>query len=142
MALEEYQISGERHYFEKSPENWVEIKAAGFTADSRRQKFLNENSRVIHHPNGSREFVDNFTTAELQTLELFLSFGGSNITHEDAPLFDEKCSKSLKLFTGALGHMPPPAILEWWRRVREVNPHWAPAWASVEEDEEGNSDAE
>lgn len=142
MALEEYQIRGDRLYFEKSPENWIEIKAAGFPQDARRQKFLSEHSRAIHHANGSREFIDSFTTAELQTLELFLTFGGSNITHEDAPLFDEKCAKSLKLFTAALAHMPPPAITEWWVRVREINPHWAPAWVSEEEDEEGNFDEE
>ena len=142
MALEEYQISGEQHFFEKSPDNWVQIKPADFSADSRRQKFLNENSRAIYHADRSREFIDNFTTAEIQALELFLTFGGSNITHEGAPLFDDKASKSLKLFTEALGHMPPPAILEWWKRVREINPHWAPSWASAKEDEEGNSDEE
>ena len=36
MALEEYQISGDRLYFEKSPDNWIDIKAAGFPPPKRK----------------------------------------------------------------------------------------------------------
>jgi hypothetical protein len=123
-----YALATPKEYrFKREPDWYWLIKPATWRDVVERDTLL---SRVVYERQGDVERrVFQFSDADLVELEIWLTFGGSNI-----PLNGQEGSKELHfpdginrdLFLQRLRSLPPEMVLEIHRAVREANPMWRP----------------
>ena len=125
-----YGMVGEtRHYFEKEPEWYWDIRAVTAGMELENSKFL-AHRRLVVGPEGRTELPP--TAMEVAFNEIALCFGGTNIPKEESQPVAEggepiiPTGASIEQIKENLKTFPRELLMEIWRTIAEVYPYWGP----------------
>lgn len=119
---------------------WVQIQPPDFLAERERAQLKEQVTHSVDSFTGAPTFMQNFNSADLSMLEIWLSYKDSNIDVEITIGHDEdgepssfehlkfgpREKESRAAFLEKLGKLPPVIVNEWHTRVLQVIPSWNP----------------
>jgi hypothetical protein len=111
-----------------SEDSWVMIKPITYRADLQRGELLKEREVANDAYGGS--MTKGINMYRLRAEELWLTYADAHIVFEDedggeTEPFSSRDDMTKADFMQALADLAPAVVLEWHRRMVEVNPDWA-----------------